>query len=52
VDSRAPFVVEVVTPSITSQNLDEKLHLTPRTAAIEIEHEFVAAMPGLRSWCC
>ena len=50
VDSRAPFVVEVVTPSITSQNLDEKLHLTPRTAAIEIEHEFVAAMPGLR-WC-
>lgn len=50
VESRAPVVVEVVTPSITSQNLDEKLHLTPRTEAIEIEHEFVAAIPGLR-WC-
>ena len=50
VESRAPFVVEVVTPSITSQNLDEKLHLTPRTAALEMEQEFVAAIPGLR-WC-
>ena len=50
VESRAPFVVEVVTTSITSQNLDEKLHLTPRTEALQMEQELVAAIPGLR-WC-
>jgi alkaline phosphatase D len=43
--------VEVVTPSVTSQNLDEKLGWTPRRpAASAIEAEFVAALPGWR-WC-
>jgi alkaline phosphatase D len=48
--TNGPFVAEVVTPSITSQNLDEKLHLTPRTTALAIEADFVDAIPGLQ-WC-
>ncbi|MCU1388364.1 MAG: alkaline phosphatase [Ilumatobacteraceae bacterium] len=49
-DRTRPLAVEVVTPSITSQNLDEKLHLTPRTAALQIERDFVNVIPGLE-WC-
>lgn len=47
---RSPIVVEVVTTSITSQNLDEKLNITPRTEALRIEAQFVEAIPGLQ-WC-
>ncbi len=50
VAERTPIVVEVVTSSITSQNLDEKLHITPRTEALPIEARFVEAIPGLQ-WC-
>jgi alkaline phosphatase D len=50
-DDGGPVVVEVVTPSVTSQNLDEKLRWTPRgEAAVAIEAEFVDALPGWR-WC-
>jgi len=43
-------VVEVVTPSITSQNLDEKLHLTPGTDAVGVAADLVEALDGLQ-WC-
>jgi alkaline phosphatase D len=45
-----PVVVEVVTPSITSQNLDEKLHVAPGTVGPEIAADFTRTLPGLR-WC-
>jgi len=43
-------VVEVVTPSVTSQNLDEKLRTAPRGEALELELELTAALPDVR-WC-
>jgi alkaline phosphatase D len=46
----APLVVEVVTPSITSQNLDEKLKVQPGTVGPAIAEEFSRTLPGLR-WC-
>ncbi|MCU1391813.1 MAG: alkaline phosphatase [Ilumatobacteraceae bacterium] len=49
-DETRPVVVEVVTTSITSQNLDEKLHLVPRTDALQVERDFVDVIPGLQ-WC-
>jgi alkaline phosphatase D len=50
-DDGDPVCVEVVTPSVTSQNLDEKLRWTPRgEAARAFEDDFVAALPGWR-WC-
>src|SRR4029453_17637139 len=45
-----PAVVEVVTPSIKSQNLDEKLRVAPGTVGPEIATEFTRTLPGLR-WC-
>jgi alkaline phosphatase D len=45
-----PLVVEVVTPSITSQNLDEKLRVQPGTVCPEIAADFTETLPGLR-WC-
>ena len=45
-----PLVVEVVTPSITSKNLDEKLRVRPGTVCHEIAADFTEALPGLR-WC-
>jgi alkaline phosphatase D len=45
-----PVVVEVVTPSITSQNLNEKLRVQPGTICPEIAADFTEALPGLR-WC-
>jgi alkaline phosphatase D len=50
-DGGGPVAVEVVTPSVTSQNLDEKVGWTPRgNAALAIEAELVAALFGWR-WC-
>lgn len=46
----APVVVEAVTTSITSQNLDEKLGLERGTAGAEIAVQFTETLPGLR-WC-
>ena len=45
-----PFAVEVVTTSVTSQNVDEKLGWQPRTACVAIERAIVAAVPHIR-WC-
>ena len=45
-----PVVVEVVTPSITSQNLDEKLRVAAGTVGPEIAADFTRSLPGLR-WC-
>jgi alkaline phosphatase D len=45
-----PVVVEVVTPSITSQNLDEKLRVAAGTIGPEIAADFTRTLPGLR-WC-
>jgi alkaline phosphatase D len=42
--------VEVTTPSVTSQNLDEKLRLVPRTEGIAREISLQGALPSLR-WC-
>jgi alkaline phosphatase D len=50
-DDGGPVAVEVVTPSVTSQNLDEKLRSAPPCEpALAVEAEFVAAFPGWR-WC-
>jgi alkaline phosphatase D len=46
----APLVVEVVTPSITSQNLDEKLKVPPGTLGPAIADQFSQTLPGWR-WC-
>jgi len=46
----APLVVEAVTPSITSQNLNEKLKVQPGMVGPKIAAEFIRTLPGLR-WC-
>jgi len=45
-----PVAVEVVTPSVTSQNLDEKLKVAAATVAPAVATEFARVLPGLR-WC-
>ncbi len=45
-----PVVAEVVTTSITSQNLDEKLKVAPGTVGPAIADQFARTLPGLR-WC-
>jgi alkaline phosphatase D len=46
----SPVVAEVVAPSITSQNLDEKLKVPPGTVGPAIAAQFSRTLPGLR-WC-
>jgi len=45
-----PAGVEFVTASLTSQNLDEKMRWPPKTRSLDIEREFVQAVPNIR-WC-
>lgn len=42
--------VEFVTPSLTSQNIDEKLGWEPRTKSVPIEEAYANAMPHY-AWC-
>jgi alkaline phosphatase D len=49
-DPTRAAVVEVVTPSVTSQNLDEKLRVDPGTVGPVIARSLEAELPGLR-WC-
>ena len=46
----SPVAVEFVTPSITSQNLDDKMGWVPRTDSLSIEHALKESLPCLR-WC-
>jgi alkaline phosphatase D len=47
-DPSAPNVaVEFVTASLTSQNVDEKMHWAPRTRSLPIEAALVEALPHL-----
>jgi alkaline phosphatase D len=48
--SGAPVAVEFVNPSLTSQNLDDKMGWTPRTASLAIEDTVSEALPHLK-WC-
>jgi alkaline phosphatase D len=50
-DGEAPVAVEFTAPSLTSQNLDEKLGLDPRNEHIlECEHEWTEALAHVH-WC-
>jgi phosphodiesterase/alkaline phosphatase D-like protein len=44
-DDGEPVAVEFVTPSITSQNLDDKMGWDPRTDSVAIEDRINAALP-------
>lgn len=46
----AAVAVEFVNPSLTSQNLDEKMGWVPRTGSLEIEKILMEALPHIR-WC-
>lgn len=46
----ANVAVEIVTPSVTSQNLDDKMGWAPRTHSVPIEQSLLRARPSLR-WC-
>lgn len=48
--NETPLAVEFVNPSLTSQNLDEKMGWAPRTGSLEIEKILMAALPHIR-WC-
>src|SRR5262249_40456932 len=43
-----PVAVEVVTASLTSQNVDEKMHWAPRTESVAVERALLEALPHLR----
>jgi len=43
-----PVAVEFVTPSLTSQNVDEKMHWQPRTGSLAVEQAMRAALPSMR----
>ena len=49
-DEGEPLAVEVVTPSLTSQNLDDKMGWGLRTTSVEIERQIVDALPHWK-WC-
>jgi alkaline phosphatase D len=49
-EPQGPVAVELVTPSITSQNLDDKMGWAPRTESPAIEQALVESLPSLR-WC-
>jgi alkaline phosphatase D len=50
-DDGRPIAVEVVTPSVTSQNLDEKLGRRPHSGdGSRVAADMAAALPGWR-WC-
>ena len=44
----SPVAVEFVTPSLTSQNVDDKMHWAPRTESLAIEADMRNALPHLR----
>lgn len=46
----APVAVEIVTPSLTSQNLDEKMGWARRTDSVALEEKIVEFLPHWR-WC-
>ena len=46
--SGAPVAVEFVTPSLTSQNVDDKMHWPPRTQSLDVEAAMREALPHLR----
>jgi alkaline phosphatase D len=45
-----PVAVEIVTPSLTSQNLDDKMGWARRTESVPIENEIVEFLPHWQ-WC-
>jgi alkaline phosphatase D len=45
---RRPVAVEFVTASLTSQNVDEKMHWEPRTQSLAVEQAMLEALPHLR----
>jgi alkaline phosphatase D len=49
-DDGTPDAVEFVTPSLTSQNLDDKMGWARHTDSVAIEQAIVAALPHWR-WC-
>lgn len=46
--NETPIAVEFVNPSLTSQNLDEKMGWAPRTGSLEIEKIMMEALPHIR----
>jgi alkaline phosphatase D len=50
-DPSSPSVAaEFTTPSLTSQNVDDKMHWPPRTRSLAIEEAVVNALPHV-AWC-
>jgi alkaline phosphatase D len=47
-DGEEPLAVEFVSPSVTSENLDEEMHTQPRTASIDVERQVVDDNPHVR----
>lgn len=45
-----PVAVEFVTGSLTSQNVDDKMHWLPRSESLAIEQAMVQALPDV-AWC-
>jgi alkaline phosphatase D len=45
-----PVAVEVVAPSLTSQNLDDKMKWARRTESLPIEHRLLEVLPHWK-WC-
>jgi alkaline phosphatase D len=45
-----PIAPEFVTTSLTTQNIDEKMHWDARTKSVEVERMLMEAMPHIR-WC-
>jgi alkaline phosphatase D len=45
-----PVAVEVVTASLTSQNVDDKMHWAPRTDSLAVERAVLDALPHVK-WC-
>jgi alkaline phosphatase D len=48
--NESAVAVEFVNPSLTSQNLDEKMGWQPRTGSLEIEKILMQALPYIK-WC-
>jgi alkaline phosphatase D len=47
---KAPIAIEFVTPSLTSQNLDDKMGWKRRTQSVPIEQHAMQVMPHWH-WC-